>query len=75
MTTAERFRDAAGHPAATVSIAGVPWPIYKVVSLLVGALVFVLVGVATASAESAVLTGSGAATLTWLTLSRFRPSE
>lgn len=65
MTTAEHFRDAASHSGSTVSIAGVPWPTYKVVALLVGLLVFAVVGVATLSAAPAVLGGAAAATLTW----------
>ena len=68
MTTAEHFRDAATRPASTVSIAGVAWPTYKVVSLLVGLLVFAVVGGATLSASPAVLGGAAAATLTWIGL-------
>jgi hypothetical protein len=75
VTTAERFRDAAAHPAATVSIAGVPWPTYKVVSLLVGLVVFGVVAVATTAAAPAVLSGAGTATLVWLGLGRYSTSR
>lgn len=51
-----------------VRIAGVPWPMYKLVSLIVGALVFVVVGVATASAAAAVLTGAAVGTVVWVAL-------
>lgn len=75
VTTAERFRDVAAQPGATVSIAGVPWPTYKVASLLVGFVVFVVVGVVTGSAAPAVLAGSGVAALTWLALGSLRRAE
>ena len=40
MTTAE-FRSAVAHPASqTVAIAGVPWPAYKLLALVLGVLVF-----------------------------------
>ncbi|MFB1297474.1 hypothetical protein ACAG24_018330 [Mycobacterium sp. pW049] len=68
MTTAEHLSDAVSRPASTVSIAGVAWPTYKVVALIVGLLVFVVVGVATASAGPAVLSGAGAAALAWLSI-------
>jgi hypothetical protein len=68
MTTAGHFRDAVMKPASTVSIAGVPWPAYKVVALLVGLLVFAVVAVATAAAAPAVLSGAGIGTLAWLGL-------
>lgn len=67
MTTAEQFREAVAHPGSTVSIAGVPWPTFKVVALLAGLLVFVVVGLATGAAAPAVLTGFAVSTLTWLT--------
>jgi hypothetical protein len=68
MTTAEQFREAVTHPASTVSIAGVPWPAYKVVALLVGLLVFAVVAVATTAAAPAVLSGAGVGALAWLGL-------
>ena len=49
-----------------IPIAGVPWPLYKLLALLVGALVVVMVGIVTASAGAAVLTGSAAAAVVWL---------
>jgi hypothetical protein len=71
MTTAERFRSAVTHPSADVPIAGVPWPAYKVLSLVIGLLVLLIVALATASAASAVLGGAAAATVVWLGLSVF----
>ncbi|KWX57019.1 hypothetical protein [Mycobacterium sp. NAZ190054] len=68
MTTAEHFRAIVARPATSFSIAGVPWPAYKVISLLAGFFVFVVVGAATMSAGPAVLSGAGAATVLWLTL-------
>ncbi len=68
MTTAEQFRDAVTHPASTVTIAGVPWPAYKLVALLVGLLVFVVVAVATTAAATAVLSGAGVGAVAWLVL-------
>ncbi|MEW5811752.1 MAG: hypothetical protein AB1925_20135 [Actinomycetota bacterium] len=67
MTTAEKFGDAATRPAGTVFIAGVPWPTYKVVALLVGLVVFGVVAVATTTAATAVLSGAGVAAVVWLT--------
>ncbi|MDA2890881.1 hypothetical protein PDG61_08165 [Mycolicibacterium sp. BiH015] len=71
MTTAEHLTEAVSRPASTVSIAGVAWPLYKVVALLVGLLVFVGVGLATGSAGPAVLSGAGLAVATWLTAGFF----
>jgi hypothetical protein len=51
-----------------VLIAGVPWPVYKLVALLVGLVVLVAVGLVTASAAPAVLTGAAVATAVWLGL-------
>lgn len=51
-----------------VLIAGVPWPAYKVVALLVGLIVLVAVGVVTMSAAPAVLTAAAAATAVWVGL-------
>lgn len=68
MTTAEHLTDAVSRPASTVSIAGVAWPTYKVVALLVGLVVFMVVAAVTASAGPAVLSGAGVAALAWLTL-------
>jgi hypothetical protein len=49
-----------------IIVAGVPWPAYKVVALLVGALVLVAVGLVTASLGPAVLTAAAIATLVWV---------
>ena len=57
---------------AEVRIAGVPWPTYKLLALLLGALALVVVGVATASAPAAVLTGAAISTVTWAILSLTR---
>jgi hypothetical protein len=55
-----------------VSIAGVAWPVYKLLALAIGFIVLVIVGVATASAEPAVLAAALAATVVWLTLGAFQ---
>lgn len=49
-----------------IAIAGVPWPMYKVLALVLGALMLVVVGVAGASMGPAVLTAAGTATAVWL---------
>ncbi|MGV0836980.1 hypothetical protein [Mycolicibacterium thermoresistibile] len=49
-----------------VRIAGVPWPLYKVVSLAVFGLVFLVVGVVSMSAAAAVLSAATAATVVWI---------
>ncbi|MGH3580280.1 MAG: hypothetical protein ACRDUB_01725 [Mycobacterium sp.] len=53
---------------AEVRIAGVPWPTYKLVALLLGVLALIVIGVATASAPAAVLTGAAISTVTWAVL-------
>lgn len=69
MTTAEQFREAVAHPGSTtVSIAGVPWPAFKVVSLLVSLLVFVVAGLVTTAVAPAVLSAAAVSAVTWLTL-------
>ena len=68
MTTVDHLRQAVTQPAATVSIAGVPWPAYKVVALLLGLIVAVLVAALTTAAAPAVLSGAGVTTLVWITL-------
>ncbi|WKG06296.1 hypothetical protein [Mycolicibacterium sp. HK-90] len=66
MTTAGNLRSArADHQ---VDIAGVPWPTYKLIALAIGALVLVVVGVATMSAAPAVLSAAAATVVTWLAL-------
>ncbi|MGU3499130.1 hypothetical protein [Mycobacterium sp. C31M] len=49
-----------------IAIAGVPWPMYKVLALVLGALALVVVGVAASSMGPAVLTAAGTATVVWL---------
>lgn len=66
MTTAEQFRSAISQPTSEISVAGVPWPAYKVLALLVGLVVFGVVLMSTASASPAVLGGAAAATVVWL---------
>ncbi|OBG14896.1 hypothetical protein A5765_09790 [Mycolicibacterium celeriflavum] len=69
MTTAGDFRSTAARAASEVSVAGVPWPAYKLIALVLGAVVALLVGVATATAATAVLAGAAVGTLTWLVFS------
>jgi len=49
-----------------VQIAGVPWPRYKLVALLLGLVVFAVVGVVTMSAGPAVLMAAATSTVVWL---------
>jgi hypothetical protein len=58
-----------------VSIAGVPWPVYKLLALAIGLIVLLIVAVATASAAPSVLAAAAAGTLVWLALSPFHPSD
>jgi hypothetical protein len=58
-----------------VRIAGVPWPVYKLVALGVGLLVLVVVGVVTTSLAPAVVAAAAAGTLAWLVLGMFQPSD
>ncbi|OBB05872.1 hypothetical protein A5662_10470 [Mycobacteriaceae bacterium 1482268.1] len=51
-----------------VLIAGVAWPVYKLVALLIGAVVLLAVGLVTTSAAPAVLSGAASATIVWLGL-------
>ncbi|MGE2691634.1 hypothetical protein [Mycolicibacterium pulveris] len=55
-----------------VSIAGVAWPVYKVLSLVIGFLVLAIVAFATTSPAPAVLAAAAAATVTWLFLRPFQ---
>ena len=52
-----------------------PWPAYKVLALAVGVLVFLVVGVMTASAAPAVLSGAAAAVAIWVGQALFRSSD
>jgi len=57
-----------------VSIAGVAWPVYKLLALAIAFLVLVIVGVATASAAPSVLAAAAAGTVVWLALGPFSPA-
>jgi len=58
-----------------VSIAGVPWPVYKLLALTIGLLVLVIVAVATGSAAPSVLAAAAAGTVVWLALGPFHSSD
>jgi hypothetical protein len=58
-----------------VSIAGVAWPVYKLLALAIGVLVLVIVALATSSAAPSVLAADAAGTVVWLSLSPFKPSD
>lgn len=75
MTAAGNFRDATSLAEREISIAGVPWPAYKLIALAVGAIVLVVVGVVTMSSAPAVLSAAAAATLVWLGLGTFSSSS
>ena len=66
MTTAEHIRSIASSNTREVSIAGVPWPRYKLVALIAGLVVALVVGVVTTNPASAVLTGAAVGALVWL---------
>ena len=57
-----------------VSIAGVAWPVYKLLALAIGLLVLVIVAVATSSAAPSVLAAAAAGTVVWLALGPFSPA-
>lgn len=56
-----------------VQIAGVPWPLYKLVALVLGLVVFGVVGLVTANAAPAVLVAAGTSTVIWLAVGLRRP--
>jgi hypothetical protein len=58
-----------------VRIAGVPWPVYKLVALAVGAVVLVLVGFVTLDPGPAVVAAAATAAVVWMGLSPFTPSN
>jgi hypothetical protein len=58
-----------------VRIAGVPWPVYKLVALGVGLLVLLVVGVVTMNPGTAVVTAAAAGTVAWLGLGVFQSSD
>jgi hypothetical protein len=75
MTTAQHLRDSVSRAACEVSVAGVPWPLYKLYSIAAGLLVLLVVGVATMSAAPAVLSAAGAATVVWLAFATYCSSR
>ncbi|MFV8164544.1 hypothetical protein ACNQVK_21095 [Mycobacterium sp. 134] len=75
MTTAGNFRSVTSRADHQVDIAGVPWPTYKLIALAIGALVLVVVGVATMSTAPAVLSAAAVTIAVWLGLGRFSPSD
>ena len=75
MTTAGNCRSGTSRADHQVNIAGVPWPTYKLIALAIGALVLVVVGVATMSAAPAVLSAAAAAVVAWLGLGHVSPSD
>jgi hypothetical protein len=52
--------------SAQVPIAGVPWPLYKLVALAVGLAALVVVFLVTGSAAPAVLTAAAITTMVWV---------
>ncbi|HZQ32546.1 MAG TPA: hypothetical protein VFB19_12535 [Mycobacterium sp.] len=68
MTTAEHIRSIASSKTSDVSIAGVPWPRYKVIALVAGLVVAVVVGIVTTNTAPTVLVGAAVGTLVWLGL-------
>jgi hypothetical protein len=68
MTTVGNFRTAATRVTCDVPVAGVPWPVYKLLALAVALLVLMIVAVATASAAPSVLAAAAAGTVVWLSL-------
>lgn len=75
MTTANRVTLATTTRSGSVLIAGVPWPLYKVIALVVGFAVLLVIGVATMSGEVAILAAAGATSVVWLGLSMFHPDR
>ncbi|MBV8930091.1 MAG: hypothetical protein JO152_13295 [Mycobacteriaceae bacterium] len=68
MTTGEQFRSIVAPGAPAVPIAGVPWPRYKVIAIVLGVVVSVLTGLLTINAAPAVLAGAASAAVVWLAL-------
>ncbi|MCG5433529.1 hypothetical protein LV457_14710 [Mycobacterium sp. MYCO198283] len=64
MTTVEQLRSHVTRLTCDVTVAGVPWPAYKVMALVVGFVVAAIVGVVAGTAATAVLTGTAAAVVT-----------
>jgi len=68
MTSVEQWRSALASSETQVSIAGVPWPAYKLIALALGLLVLLVVGITTGSAAPAVLSAAGVSTVAWIVL-------
>ncbi len=68
MTSVEQWRSALATSESQVSIAGVPWPAYKLMALGLGLLVLLVVGIVTVSAAPAVLSAAGTSTVAWIAL-------
>jgi hypothetical protein len=66
MTSVEEVRAALTSSGSQIWIAGVPWPLYKLAALVVGLLIFAVVGMLTAEAGPAVLTAAATSTVIWL---------
>ena len=67
MTTAEHIRSIASSKSE-VTIAAVPWPLYKIVALVAGFVVAMVVGIVAMDMAPAVLTGAAIGTLIWIVL-------
>lgn len=65
------MRSTVAATSSEVLIAGVPWPVHKLLALAVGFAVLVVVGVATTSAAPSVLAAAAAGTAVWLVLGMF----
>jgi hypothetical protein len=61
--------------SAQVPIAGVPWPLYKLVALALGLATLVVVFAITASAAPAVLIAAAVTTVVWVGFGARRPSR
>jgi hypothetical protein len=75
MTTAEQLRASVSRATCEVSVAGVPWPAYKLYALVLGGVVALLVGLATMSAAAAVLSAASVATVVWVAFSAYCSSR
>ena len=60
---------------AQVPIAGIPWPLYKLVALAVGLATLVVVFLVTGSAAPAVLTAAAITTVGWVAFAVRRPAR
>ena len=58
-----------------VPIAGVPWPLYKLLALAAGLLALAAVGLVTGSAAPAVLTAAAVTTAVWVAFGVLRRSR